>query len=199
MHTHCQTLRRWYMKFHSTLGTYHQIPISGDDQKYTAFEADGGLWEFTCMTFGVTNGVSKFQHNIDSIVEKEGLPATFPFLDNVTVCGHTEQELKENEAQFRSVAKKYNLTLNESKSVVCVQSLPILGYLVSHGEIKPDRERLLPLKNLVAPCDLDSQRRIVVCSHIIEDGYLSTLRRFAHLTPIGLFHFLQKPSKHFNH
>ena len=42
-----------------------------------------------------------------------------------------------------------------------MQSLPILGYLVSHGKIKPDPERLLPLKNLVAPCDLDSQRRIV--------------------------------------
>ena len=100
----------WFSIF-DLKSAYRQIPISGEDQKYMAFEADGGLWEFTRMPFGVTNGVSKFQRNIDSIVEKEGLPATFPFLDNVTVCGRTEQELKENEAQFRSFAKKYNLTL----------------------------------------------------------------------------------------
>ena len=150
----------WFSTF-DLKSAYHQIPISGEDQKYTAFKADGGLWEFTRISFGVTNVVSKFQSNIDLIVEKEGLPATFPFLDNVSVCECTEHELKENEAQFRSVAKEYNLTLNESKSVVCVQSLPILGYLVSHGEIKPEPERLLPLKYLVAPCDLDSQRGIV--------------------------------------
>ena len=94
-------------------------------------------------------------------MEKEGLSATFPFLDNVTVAAHSEEELKAREAEFRAVAKKYSLTLNESKTVSCVQSLPIIGYLVSHGEIKPDPERLLPLQNLSAPCDTDSQRRII--------------------------------------
>ena len=42
-----------------------------------------------------------------------------------------------------------------------VQTVPLLGYLVSNGEIKPDPERLKPLKNLAAPCNLDSQRKIV--------------------------------------
>ena len=57
--------------------------------------------------------------------------------------------------------EKYRLTLNESKIVSAVQTLPILGYLVSKGEIKPDPERLRLLRNLGAPFNLDSQRRIV--------------------------------------
>ena len=69
----------WFSTF-NLKSAYHQIPISGEDQKYTAFEADGGLWEFTCMPFRVMNSVSKFQRNIDSIVEKEGLPANIPIL-----------------------------------------------------------------------------------------------------------------------
>ena len=150
----------WFSTF-DLKSAYHQVPISEDEQKYTAFEADGGLWEFTRIPFGVTNGVSKFQRIVDTVVEKEGLLATFPFLDNVTVAAHSEEELKVSEAKFRAVAKKYSLTLNESKTVSCVQSLPIIGYLVSHGEIKPDPERLLPLQNLSAPCDIDSQRRII--------------------------------------
>ena len=113
------------------------------------------------MPFGVNNGVSKFQRTISTLVEKEGLSATFPFMDNVTVGGNSEQELSENEAKFRALARKYDLTLNESKTISAVQSLPILGYLVSHGEIKPDQERLTPLINLAAPCDIDSQRRII--------------------------------------
>ena len=40
---------------------YHQIPIRDEDSKYTAFEVDGQLWEFTRIPFGVTNGVSAFQ------------------------------------------------------------------------------------------------------------------------------------------
>ena len=34
---------------------YHQIPIPDCDQDYTAFEADGRLWNFKVMPFGVTN------------------------------------------------------------------------------------------------------------------------------------------------
>ena len=39
---------------------YHQIPISLEDCKYTAFEACRKLYQFTCLPFGVTNGVSAF-------------------------------------------------------------------------------------------------------------------------------------------
>ena len=133
----------WFSTF-DLKRAYYQVAIHEDDRPYRAFEADGALWEFTRIPFGVTNGVAKFQRNIDMIVEKEGLSATFPFLDNVTICGHTEAELKSNETKFLEVTAKYNLKLNESKTVSNVQCIPIIGYLVSHGEIKPDPERLQP-------------------------------------------------------
>ena len=113
------------------------------------------------VIWGNQYGVSKFQRTIDSLVMKEGLKSTFPFLDNDTVCGHTEKELRDNEKAFQSMCQKFKLTLNEKKTVSNVKSLPILGYTVSKGEIKPDPERLQPLKNLAPPCDLVSQRRIV--------------------------------------
>ena len=94
------------------------------------------------------------------MVKNEGLSATFPFLDNVSVCGHTKEELQENVKKFRAMCDKYNLTLNEEKTVLDVQALPILGYVVSKGEIKPDPERLSLLKNIAPPCDLISQKRI---------------------------------------
>ena len=102
----------------------------------------------------MTNGVAVFQHNINNIVE-ENLDTTFPFLDNVTVCGHSKEELVANENKFRET-EKYRLTLNESKTVSAVQTLPILGYLVSKGEIKPDPEWLRPLRNLGAPFNLET-------------------------------------------
>ena len=66
---------------------YHQVPILESDRKYTAFEANGKLWEFTRIPFGVKNGVAAFQRCMSSLVEAEHLQCTFPYLDNVTVTG----------------------------------------------------------------------------------------------------------------
>lgn len=56
---------------------YHQIPISENDKKYTAFEANGRLYHFCRIPFGVTNGVSAFQRTIDKVVEEDNLQSTF--------------------------------------------------------------------------------------------------------------------------
>ena len=66
---------------------YHQIPIASKDRVFTGFEADGNLWEFTRIPFGVTNGVPAFQREMDRMIDAEDLKHTFPYLDNITVAG----------------------------------------------------------------------------------------------------------------
>ena len=39
---------------------YHQIPLAPEDEKYTAFEAEGKLYQFCRFLFGVTNSVAVF-------------------------------------------------------------------------------------------------------------------------------------------
>ena len=66
---------------------YHQIPIDAADKQYTAFEADGGLYQFCRIPFGVTNGVAAFQRIMDQLIQYHELSGTFVYLDNITVCG----------------------------------------------------------------------------------------------------------------
>ncbi|GFT76012.1 putative retrovirus-related pol polyprotein from transposon opus [Trichonephila clavipes] len=94
---------------------YHQIPIQDSKRHYTAFEACGKLYQFLRVPFGVTNGVACFQRVIDKIIKDEGLTLTYPFIDDVTVCGKDQKEHDDNLEKFMTVAKKYNLTLNEDK------------------------------------------------------------------------------------
>ena len=68
---------------------YHQLPICDSDKKYTGFEANGKLYQFCRIPFGVTKGVAVFQRQMDKIIEEEKLMDTFLYLDDITVAGHT--------------------------------------------------------------------------------------------------------------
>ena len=43
---------------------YHQIPLKPEEKQYTVFTADGNLYQFCRVPFGVTNGVACFQRVI---------------------------------------------------------------------------------------------------------------------------------------
>jgi hypothetical protein len=102
------------------------------EKQYTAFEACGKLYLFLRVPFGVTNGVACFQRVIDEIIEDEGLTSTFPYLDDVTICGENEEEDDRNLERFLTAAKKYDLTLNTDKCKFSVGSINLLGYVVAN-------------------------------------------------------------------
>ncbi len=138
---------------------YHQISIKESERKYTAFEGAGKLYQFCRVPFGVTNGVAVFQRAMDKLVD-EDLKDTFPYLDNITVAGSTQDEHDENVKKFLEVVRKWKLTLNESKSVMSVPIINVLGYCVGDNVIKPDPDRLRPLQELPPPTNMGSLRRV---------------------------------------
>ena len=151
-------------KYFSTLdlrNAYHQISIKEEDKAYTAFEADGKLYQFNRIPFGITNGVASFQRVIDDIVEKEELKDTFVYIDNVTVCGLTQEQHDENLGRFMEAVEKYRLALNEEKCVFSTRSVNLLGYLIGEGTLKPDPERLRPFLDLPEPRDMPSLKRVI--------------------------------------
>lgn len=138
---------------------YHQLPLEPSEKQYTAFEADGKLYQFTRVPFGVTNGVACFQRVIDKIINDEMLEGVFPYLDDVTVCGKNQNEHDENLDRFLKAIQKYDLTLNEEKCRFSEQSVKLLGYVVGNKTLKPDPNRLKPLMDLPIPNDTASLQR----------------------------------------
>ncbi|XP_059844624.1 uncharacterized protein LOC132404485 [Hypanus sabinus] len=149
-------------KVYSTIdlkSAYHQLPICPEDRPYTAFEAGGRLYHFLRVPFGVTNGVSVFQREMDRMVDQYQLQATFPYLDNITICGHDRPDHDANLQRFLQVAAALNLTYNRDKCVFGTTRLAILGYVVENGVIGPDPERMRPLLELPLPTTLKALRR----------------------------------------
>ena len=139
---------------------YHQIPLREDEKKYTAFESGDRLYQFTRMPYSVTNGVAAFQRTID-IIEKENIPATFAYVDNVTIGGKSKDEHDQNLKKFLDASKKYGITFNHNKSILSSTSIKLLGYEVHHNTVKSDPDRLKPLIELPPPEDTAAQRRVV--------------------------------------
>ena len=140
---------------------YHQIKIKPKDRAYTAFEANGRLYQFTRVPFGVTNGVSAFQREMTKMVDKYSLKGVFPYLDNVTICGKDQLDHDMNLEKFKNAASDMNLTYNPEKCVFSTTKLSILGCVVEKGKIRPDPERMRPLMELPFPKDTKSLKRLM--------------------------------------
>ena len=140
---------------------YRQIRIKDEDKPYTAFESSGSLYQYTRVPFGVTNGVACFQRIMDSFIQEENIDATFAYIDNVTICGMNTEEHDLNLKRFLEAAEKKNIAYNESKCIFSTSRSNILGYLVENGKMRPDPERLRPLRDLPVPYDMKSLRRTI--------------------------------------
>ena len=92
-------------------------------------------------------------------VQEENLKGTFPYLDNITICGKDQEDHDANLKEFLEAANRKNITYNEEKSVFSTTCLSILGYRIEGGEIRSDPERLQPLHELPVPHDVKSMNR----------------------------------------
>ena len=151
-----------YGKIFSTFdlrSAFYQVPIPPEDRKYTAFEADGKLFQYKRMAMGLRNSGSFLQRKMDEIITSEKLQGVVCYVDNLYIAGSNVTEHNHNLKRFLDAAKLYNLTFNQDKTVVCTRSLNILGYTLSNGEIKPDIERIKPIMNLPVPKNSVSLKR----------------------------------------
>ena len=98
---------------------------------------------------------------MDELISKEELKGTFACLDNVTICGMTQEEHDDNLKAFLAAAKRCNITYSSEKCKFSVTELHILGCLVKDGEIRPDPERLRPLQELPVPSNMKAHKRLL--------------------------------------
>ena len=140
---------------------YHQVPLKQEDKIYTAFEANGSLYQFTRMPFGVTNGVSCFQRGVNEFIQSNNIPNTYAYLDNIYVCGADQSEHDANLKTFLQAAAANKWTFNDEKCMFSTSKLNILGSVVENGTIKPDPERLRPLQELPSPQNSKSLKRVI--------------------------------------
>ena len=126
-----------------------------------AFEACGKLYQYTCLSFGVTNGVSYFQHMIDQLIDKYHLKGVYAYVDNITVFGYDKADHDLKLKALLAASKAENLTFNTDKCVFEKNQIDLLGYYVSHQKIQSDPKQLHPLHELTLPKSITELQRAI--------------------------------------
>lgn len=100
------------------------------------------------IPLGVTNGVACLQRVTDLLIKEEGLTGGYAYLDDMIICGMTQEEQDDNLNKFVEAAQKKDINYNVDKGTFSTRRLGSLSYMVEDGVIRPDPERLKPLRDL---------------------------------------------------
>jgi hypothetical protein len=138
---------------------YHQIPVHSDSQKYLAFVTPDGLYEYTQMPFGITNGASYMQQMLSTIVLPDLIGiACEVFIDDIIVHGRTANEYMVNLKLVLDRLDKYKLRLKREKCKFMLSSVEYLGHVVSSSGVTMSTERRDAIDKMTPPTNTKQLR-----------------------------------------
>jgi hypothetical protein len=148
----------WYSSI-DMKAAYLQMALPPSDHEKTAFEANGQLYEFRRLPFGVKNGPAAFARTLGALLSD--IPGVHIYFDDIVVGGRTEEEHDNNLRTFMTRCSEKNITINEKKSTFKKQTLTFLGHIFKQGEYSPDPDRLKPFMDFPIPKTSKQLRRFL--------------------------------------
>ena len=95
---------------------FWQIKMALGAQQYAAFMVGNlGFYEFTCMSFGLSNAPVMSQHLMQNTLGELNLTYCVIYLDDIIVFGHMEEEHLEGLCMVFERFQEFNLKLKPSK------------------------------------------------------------------------------------
>ena len=107
---------------------FHQIAMSPESRKFTAYITHAGLQEYTRVPFGLKGAPPYFQQNIARIVLKDLLYVICElYIDDIIVYGATQEEFLENLRKILERMRQYNVKIKPSKVKLGLTTVEYVG------------------------------------------------------------------------
>jgi hypothetical protein len=130
---------------------YHQLKVRECDIPKTAFVSRYGLYEFTVMSFGLTNALAYCMYMMNKLFMEYLDKFVVVFIDDILVYSRGEEE---HEGHLRLVLQKlrdHKLHAKLSKCEFRLKQVAFLGHVISKGGIYVDPSKVQDVLSWKAP------------------------------------------------
>jgi hypothetical protein len=141
--------------FHSG---YHQLKIHASDILKAAFTMRYGLYEYTVMSFGLTNAPAYFMYMMNKVFMEYLDKFVVVFIDDILVFSKTEEEHAEHLSLVLQKLREHKLYAKRSKCEFWLKEVFFLGHVVSNGGISVDPGKVNDVLNWKPPTDVGEIR-----------------------------------------
>lgn len=141
-------------KFFSILdlkGAYLQLPVREDCRHLLTVNTHRGLYRYNYLVYGLASSPSIFQSVMDEILR--GVKGVSCYIDDVILCGKTEEEAYAQLHQVFGLFSKYNIKVNIDKCKFFMPEVQYLGYVVNEEGVKPSKDLLKSIQDAPEPTD----------------------------------------------
>src|SRR3954462_5876478 len=149
---------------------YHQIKIRTEDIPKTAFTTRYGLYEYTVMSFGLTNAPAKFSRLMNSIFMEYLDKFVVIYLDDILIYSKNEEEHAEHIRLVLMKLREHRLYAKFSTCEFWLPEVIYLGHVISAKGIAVNPERVQAILDWTPPESVKQVRSFL--------GLASYCRRF---------------------
>ena len=149
---------------------YHQIRVREEDIPKTAFVTRYGSYEYTVMSFGLTNAPATFSRLMNYIFMEYLDKFVVVYLDDILVYSKNEEEHAEHLRLVLEKLREHQLYAKYSKCEFWLSEVTYLGHVISKDGIAVNPERVQAILDWTPPHTVKQVRSFL--------GLASYCRRF---------------------
>jgi hypothetical protein len=133
---------------------YHQLRIWPSDIPKTTFITKYGLYEFTVMSFGLTNAPAYFMYLMNSVFMDYLDKFVVVFIDDILIYSHNEQEHEEHLRKVLRKLRDCQLYAKLSKCEFWISEVLFLGHITNREGLAVDPKKVTTILDWKAPKDV---------------------------------------------
>jgi hypothetical protein len=130
---------------------YHQVRIKDEDINKTTFRTRYGHYEFTVVSFGLSNAPAVFMSLMNGVFRDYLDKFVIVFLDDILVYSRTEEEHEQHLRMVLQVLREHQLYAKLSKCSFYQERIHYLGHIISKDGIAVDPEKIEAIREWSAP------------------------------------------------
>ncbi|WVZ76592.1 hypothetical protein U9M48_024557 [Paspalum notatum var. saurae] len=130
---------------------YHQMKIRPSNIPKTAFITRFGLYEYTVMSFGLTNAPTYFMNLMNKVFMEYLDKFVVVFIDDILIYSKTDEEHEEHLRLVLQKLREHKLYAKLSKCEFWLDQVPFLGHIVSKGGIMVDPSKISSVMDWKVP------------------------------------------------